>query len=139
MVLRIYSLCEQYRNANNLSTRTYSANALLHNANINANMHLPMVLGITMETTKHAITRQQQRDIPNLMIELLQRFGRRCYDHRGGVIRYLDRRSRRAVEKYVGSQMFRRMHEFHDAYLVESAADGAIITCGHRYSPVLTH
>jgi len=89
-----------------------------------------------MKTTKHASTRQKQRGIPSMMIELLQRFGQRCYDHRGGVIRYLDKHSRHAVEKYVGSQIFRRMHEFHDAYLVESAVDGTVITCGHRYSPI---
>lgn len=89
--------------------------------------------------TTHAKKRTQQRGIPKLMIELLQRFGKRAYDHHGGVIRYLDKAARRAVEKYIGTHAFRRMHEYFDAYIVESTDSGGIITCGHRYAGRNTH
>lgn len=89
--------------------------------------------------TRHARERAQQRGIPRLMIDLLQRFGSRAYDHRGCVIRYLDKVARRAVEKYIGSQAYRRLHEYHDAYLVEAIDTGAIVTCGYRYASLKTH
>jgi len=87
-----------------------------------------------MKLTRHSAQRMQQRGIPPLMIEMLQRFGKRSYDHHGGVIRFLDRSSRRLVERHLGSQAYRRLHEFQDAYLVEAVDSGVIITCGHRFS-----
>lgn len=92
-----------------------------------------------MKLTKHASQRLQQRGIPRLMIEMLRRFGKRAYDHHGGVIRYLDKSARRSIEKYIGSQAYRRMHEFHDAYLVEAVGNGVIITCGHRFAGLHLH
>lgn len=92
-----------------------------------------------MKITYHGSRRMQQRGIPRLMIEMLRRFGKRAYDHHGGVIRYLDKSARRAIEQYIGSQAYRRIHEFHDAYLVEAADTGVIITCGHRFSGLHLH
>ncbi|NNM64772.1 MAG: hypothetical protein HKL99_09220 [Burkholderiales bacterium] len=92
-----------------------------------------------MKHTKHSARRMQQRGIPRLMIEMLQRFGKRAYDHHGGVVRYLDKSARRTIEKYVGSQVYRRMHEFHDAYLVEAVDNGTVITCGHRFAGLHLH
>ncbi|MDE2188083.1 MAG: hypothetical protein KGJ76_15295 [Betaproteobacteria bacterium] len=92
-----------------------------------------------MKLTKHSAHRMQQRGIPRLMIEMLQRFGKRAYDHHGGVVRYLDKSARRTIEKYVGSQVYRRMHEFHDAYLVEAVDNGTVITCGHRFAGLHLH
>lgn len=86
--------------------------------------------------TKHAKQRAQQRGIPKLMIELLQRYGHRAYDHHGGVIRYMDKTARRSVEKYIGTAVFRRLHEHLDAYIVEAIDTGAIITCGQRFEPL---
>lgn len=92
-----------------------------------------------MKLTKHGSQRLQQRGIPRLMIELLQRFGKRAYDHHGGVVRYLDNSARKAIEKHVGSQVYRRMHGFYDTYLVEAVDNGTIITCGHRFAGLHLH
>ncbi len=89
--------------------------------------------------TRHSQQRAQQRGIPRMMIEVLQRFGRRAYDHQGGVIRYLDKKAKRDVEAYLGNPVFRRLHEYLDVYLVEAADSGQIITCGHRYSALKLH
>ncbi len=92
-----------------------------------------------MKLTRHSARRMQQRGIPPLMIEMLQRFGKHAYDHRGGVIRFLDHSARRLIERHLGSQVYRRLHEYQDAYLVEAMDTGAIITCGHRFAGLHLH
>ena len=89
-----------------------------------------------MKTTNHASTRQQQRGIPQLIVELVRTYGSRQYDHHGGVIRYLDKKSKKSVERVVGSQILRRLHEYLDVYVVESADGMNVITTGHRYQHI---
>jgi len=83
--------------------------------------------------TEHGGKRSQKRGIPPLIIDLLQRFGRKAYDHHGGIVRYLDRQARRRIAQEIGASVIRRLHEYWDAYIVQSVTDGAVITCGHRY------
>jgi len=82
--------------------------------------------------TNHARNRQQQRGIPNLIVEWLERFGRERHDHHGAVIYYFDKRARRSLERYYGRTAVRRMNEFLNSYAILDT-NGSLITVGHRY------
>ena len=83
-------------------------------------------------TTRHADTRAQQRGIPPLMDEFLDRYGAEQYDGRGGVIVYLDKTSIRQMERDLGRRAIARLSEWLDAYKVRATNDGKTITIGHR-------
>ena len=79
--------------------------------------------------------RQQQRGIPNLVLDWLMDYGQEHHDGHGATIRYFDRRARRAVERRVGREPVRRLHEYMNAYVVVGR-DGSLITVGHRYNRI---
>ena len=54
------------------------------------------------QLTFHAAQRLQQRGIDRRTLELLQAFGRRVYDHRGGCRLVFDRRARERVRALLG-------------------------------------
>ena len=87
-----------------------------------------------MVYTDHAERRMQQRAIPILAIELLQRFGRRARATDGARIRYFDKRTwRRLAERQrIASGQAERLASM---YLVENRA-GVVITAGHRTRPI---
>lgn len=89
-----------------------------------------------MEQTLHAKVRSQQRGIPPIVVDLVRLHGAHNYDHRGGVVRYLNKRARRSIEKELGSQVMRRLSEFMNVYVVESAVGRAVVTVGHRYKRI---
>ena len=82
--------------------------------------------------TDHAHTRAQQRGIPPLIDDLLDRYGRELYDGHGAVIVHFDKTSIRQMERDMGREPVRRLNTWHDAYKVRSAHDGSTITVGHR-------
>jgi hypothetical protein len=84
-------------------------------------------------TSKHAERRMQQRGIPPLVVRWLIEFGQIRYDHRGGIVYYFDKRSRRNLEREFGTKVVARLSEFLNAYVVSSTHDETIITVGHRY------
>jgi hypothetical protein len=89
-----------------------------------------------MNHTQHSQHRQQQRNIPDILIELLCRFGATQYDHHHGLIRYFDKAARRKVEAYAGQQLYAVLERFLDIYAVFAVDDEAIITLGRRYKPI---
>lgn len=86
--------------------------------------------------TRHAEKRRQQRGLPRSLLALLTTYGRKAYDHRGAVIRTFDRKARAAIVRALGPQVLKFLQEHRDAYLVQSASSGTVITCGHRYRGV---
>ena len=92
-----------------------------------------------MDVTLHAQTRSQQRGIPPLLVDLLRTYGSRDYDHHGGIVRFLDKRARRMIERSIAPEVRRRLSSWMDIYVVESANDGNIITVGHRYKRIVRH
>jgi hypothetical protein len=80
--------------------------------------------------------RSVQRNVPPIVIEWLRIYGVEEFDGHGGVIRYFSRRSRRRLEREVGQRFVCEVGRYLDRYLVESAADGTIITMGIRLKPV---
>jgi hypothetical protein len=85
--------------------------------------------------TLHAHTRMQQRGLPPLVLHWLDAYGNESHDGRGAVIRHFTKQSRRRLERDVGREPVRRMHEFLDAYAVYGS-DGTLITAGHRYDRI---
>ena len=85
--------------------------------------------------TTHASTRAQQRGLPPLVLHWLDDFGREVPAPGGATLRHFDKRSRRCLERAVGREPVRRMHEYLDAYAVYGT-DGTLITIGHRYARI---
>jgi hypothetical protein len=84
----------------------------------------------------HSEKRAQQRCIPPLITDLLDRFGEAQYDGHGGLIRFFDHKSVRKMEKAMGRQPVRCLSHWFDAYKVVSIEDGETITIGHRYQRI---
>jgi len=79
--------------------------------------------------TMHFIKRQQQRGIPEQVIEWLLLFGDEVHDHHGCVIYHFSRVGRKRMEREIGSKIVRQMNERLNSYLVVSN-DGAFVTVG---------
>jgi len=85
--------------------------------------------------TRHSRIRQQQRGLPRIVLDWLADYGQEVHDRRGAVIRHFTRDARRRLERDIGREPVRRMHEFLDAYAVYGT-DGTVITAGHRYERI---
>lgn len=81
--------------------------------------------------TKHSLIRAQQRGIPPLIDELLDRYGQEEYDGYGMTVLYLNKTSIRNMQRDWGHRPVSRLTEWLDVYKVKSA-DGRTITVGHR-------
>lgn len=86
--------------------------------------------------TNHASIRSQQRGIPLLIREWLMDFGEEVYDHRGAIIYFFNRDSRRKLERNFGRESIRRFHEWLDSYAVVSVNERVLITVGKHYKKI---
>jgi len=87
-------------------------------------------VGSSPRTSRHAQERMRQRSIPQIVLDLLMQFG--AEEHSHGAIRYsLDKKSRRALDRYLGSARIKEMDKLLNTYVVVSS-DGQVITVGHR-------
>lgn len=85
--------------------------------------------------TNHAQLRLQQRAIPLLVVELLERFGASVRGNRAETL-FFDLASRRELRRYLGGDRGLRLIEgWLDVYMVVGD-DGAVITAGHRTQPL---
>ena len=82
-----------------------------------------------MKTTKHAQVRAQQRRIPDVVIDMLERFGAVAYQ-RQARIRYFDKKAWRHALHYTGGQL--ADSGWSNAYLI-TGTDGQVVTVGSRY------
>ena len=82
--------------------------------------------------TGHAEARMQSRGIPPLVLHWLDAYGDERHDGHGALIQHFTRQSRRRLERDIGREPVRRMHEYLNAYAVYGN-DGTLITVGHRY------
>lgn len=81
--------------------------------------------------TIHYQIRAQQRGIPPLVDELLDRYGQEEHDGHGAITVYLSKSSIREMERDFGRRPVARLSEWFDAYKVRST-NGMTITVGHR-------
>lgn len=82
--------------------------------------------------TRHAQIRAQQRGIPPLIEDLLDRYGTERYDGCGAVTEFFDKSSLRNMEREMGREPVRCLAAWHSAYKVLSIRDGVTITIGRR-------
>lgn len=86
--------------------------------------------------TKHSIEQSQRRGIVPIAVEALDRYGQEQYDGNGAIIVYMNKASRRAMERDWGHRAVGKLWELlNDVYKVMTT-DGKIITVGHRYKKV---
>jgi hypothetical protein len=88
--------------------------------------------------SRHACVRMQQRGIPRAVVERLLDFGAVQHDHRGAVIVYFDKRSRRRLARAEGRAAAYTLERWRNAYAVVTA-DGAVVTVGRRDKRVRRH
>jgi hypothetical protein len=93
---------------------------------------------VGMQLSNHAVAQMQQRAISETTVDYLIEWGRKAYDHRGGVVRYFDKASRNQLIKQVGQERAKELESQLDAYVVVSTS-GRIITVGHRYKRINRH
>lgn len=89
-----------------------------------------------MVMTKHAAVRQQQRGIPQLMVDLLLDFGSSEPSGNGTFLFFFDKPAKRRLESYVGP-LAKNFQEYLDVYAI--VTDKAVITTGHRQSRIHRH
>ena len=86
--------------------------------------------------TRHANRRAQQRSIPTALVDLVLDYGERCAAGGGAEIVRLTERSRHELAMDMDRQTWRRhAHSLRTVYAVV-AADGVVITLGHRFRRV---
>jgi hypothetical protein len=83
--------------------------------------------------TNHARERMQQRGIPELAVELINRYGRTEHSD-GGRIRYLDQRARKKVRQVV-LELANNIEKLEEMYFVEGEPS-VVVTAGHRTESV---
>lgn len=87
-----------------------------------------------MKISKHASMRQQQRGIPNIVIDLLMDFGTVERAGTEASTYYFDKKSRRQVKAYAG-QLSGQLEAYLDYYAIVSD-EGKLITVAPRIKKV---
>ena len=97
-------------------------------------MELDFSLSTALDSSlsEHARSRMQQRGIRAEALEALLDHGRESFDHRGGVLLYLDKPARR---KLAGSRRANEVRRIAGIFAV-IASDGNVVTVGHRYKRI---
>lgn len=90
----------------------------------------------SLNSTKHAQARAQQRGVPPLISQWLEIYGEQHYDGRGGICFFFSKASRRMLERAVGREPLRQLGRYLDCYKVVCSTSGMTVTCGHRTGPL---
>jgi len=86
--------------------------------------------------TQHAKRQEQRRGLQPIVNEALDRYGHEQHDGHGAIIIFLNKASKRAMERDWGYRAVAKLWEMmKDAYKVVTT-DGVIITIGHRYQRI---
>lgn len=83
-----------------------------------------------IHSSRHARQRAAQRAIPEIVLSLLDHFGRRRRIA-GGQIRYFDARTREAL-RHAMKEALNRWDALGNAYAVLDAQAKTVVTVGHR-------
>lgn len=97
-----------------------------------------MILDTSTSLSRHAEIRSDERGIPPLIVDWLNRFGTHEHDKRGCCVVWFDKRSRRKLECAVGRQVVDCLQPLLDAYAVVSNT-GEIVTLGWRSKRITRH
>lgn len=85
----------------------------------------------TLAVSAHARARMQQRGIPEQVLSVLIRFGKKAYDHRGGKVVYLTPKRKRRLYMAVEKALLRKLEPVLDTYMVLNC-EHHVVTVGHR-------
>jgi acyl CoA:acetate/3-ketoacid CoA transferase alpha subunit len=80
-----------------------------------------------LKKTRHAAIRQQQRNIPDFVIEMILRYGAAQNALDGCTSFSLNKQSRRQLEQFLGRTAYSKLNEYFNYYVVV-AADDSIVT-----------
>jgi hypothetical protein len=83
-----------------------------------------------MKLSNHAVKRMQQRAIPPIIVDLLQRYGETRYQ-RGSTVLYFNRKGHHKAAEEL-REALARIDKHRDAYLVEANDSNSILTVGYR-------
>ena len=83
-----------------------------------------------MSQSAHSTQRMQQRCIPPVVDQWLDRYGEEEYDGHGGVRIYFSRASIRQMERELGRHFVRQNSKYLRAYCVDSSRNPITITTG---------
>jgi hypothetical protein len=103
----------------------------------------PHVLEVVMAPSLHAMlsrharARMQQRGIAPDTVETVLQYGHEQHDRHGGLIVYLDKRSRGRMQRTPG--VHGRKIDMSSGVFVVLTAGGTVLTVGHRYRRVKRH
>lgn len=89
----------------------------------------------SLELTKHAAIRLQQRGIAPLIVDLLLQFGATERSGRDTTKYYFDKPARRRLRAYAGPLVARLLEDHLDYYAVVGA-DGTIVTTAPRLARI---
>ncbi|MEJ1959686.1 MAG: hypothetical protein WDM70_09945 [Nitrosomonadales bacterium] len=88
--------------------------------------------------SNHAQIRQQQRGIPQVVVDWLLELGTSEHTHDGAELLYFDKTARKRLNRYLGGgPLFSHAEEFLDSYAV--VFNGKVVTVGHRYKRINRH
>jgi hypothetical protein len=103
----------------------------------------PHVLEVVMAPSLHAMlsrharARMQQRGIAPDTVETVLQYGHEQHDRHGGLIVYLDKRSRGRMQRTPG--VHGRKIDMSSGVFVILTTGGTVLTVGHRYRRVKRH
>ena len=80
--------------------------------------------------TNHALVRAQQRCLPSIVDELLNRFGEEIYDGHGNIKTVLTKKCFRKIRKTWGRKMAASLSKYSGVYKLECINTGSVITIG---------
>jgi hypothetical protein len=86
---------------------------------------------VPVRLTHHASVRLQQRGIPAWFLGLLVMHGKTVHDHRGAVIKLVDKGTRRRLQAVLGRADYVEAERYFDVYAVV-APDDVVVTAAHR-------
>ncbi len=94
------------------------------------------VSGGTVELSRHARVRAQQRGINGHMLEWLLAFGHKEHDHLGGIVVTFDGAAVARASRVMGPEVGARLEQARSLYAVIDT-HGQVITTGHRYRRII--
>jgi len=87
--------------------------------------------------TGHGRQRLQQRAIPSIVVSLIHSDGSVRHSHDGSEIRFIDKAARRRIRQTIGGdRAYALLERWLDGTYLVVAADGSVITTGHRTRPI---
>lgn len=86
---------------------------------------------MSLQLSRHASIRVQQRGIPRWFLNVLVTHGKTKHDGHGAMLKTVDKSTRRRLQLLLTREEYAQAERFFDIYAVV-AADDSIITVAHR-------